>query len=90
MDKNKTEFDKSENESKAADDSDGENGEKKLTGRRLQDSIVSKDPFRKFNLDRRTARSDRRGDRDPNYNGPSRRYTIDRRLNLKDRRKKEE
>ena len=57
--------------------------------RRLQDSIISKDPARKFNLDRRVKNSDRRVNTDPNYKGPSRRYTIDRRVNLKDRRAKD-
>jgi hypothetical protein len=87
MEKTKIENEESANDSKAADDVGSENSQKKATGRRLKDSIVSKDPLRKLNLDRRTARSDRRGDRDPNYKGPSRRYTIDRRLSLKDRRK---
>lgn len=63
-----------------------EASENKKTGRRLQDSITSKDPQRKLNLDRRVARSDRRLSTDNNYNGPARRYTIDRRLKSKDRR----
>ena len=58
-------------------------------GRRLQDSLISKDPSRKFNLDRRTEGSDRRVNSDPNYNGPARRNIIDRRRNLKDRRKED-
>lgn len=73
--------------SKTADDTGVENSEKKDTGRRIQDAILSKDPSRKLNLDRRSKNSDRRVDSDPNYNGPARRNTIDRRLNLKDRRK---
>ena len=60
--------------------------EKNNTGRRMQDNIISKDPNRKYNLDRRVENSDRRVNRDPSYKGPSRRYNIDRRLNLKDRR----
>ena len=45
------------------------------------------DPERRMVLDRRAVNSDRRGDYDPGYHGPSRRYTIDRRVNVKDRRK---
>jgi len=89
MEKNKTDLKKSANDSKITDDTSVENSEKKETGRRLQDAIISKDPHRKMNLDRRTARSDRRVDSDPHYRGPSRRYTIDRRLKLKDRRSKD-
>jgi len=57
--------------------------------RRLQDSITSKTPTRKMNLDRRV-QSDRRSRHNTDYRGPSRRYTIDRRLNIKDRRKKDD
>ncbi len=57
-----------------------------LHNRRVQDGITSKSPTRKMNLDRRHPNSERRGDGNPNYNGPSRRYTIDRRLTAKDRR----
>ena len=57
--------------------------------RRLQDSITSKTPTRKMNLDRRV-QSDRRSRHNTDYKGPSRRYTIDRRLNIKDRRKKDD
>jgi len=60
--------------------------EKKYTDRRLQDLLSKEHPKRKMNLDRRAAKSERRIDTDPHYNGPARRYTIDRRLNLKDRR----
>jgi hypothetical protein len=79
---------KSANDSEVADDTSVEDSEKKKTGRRLQDGIISKDPGRKFNLDRRVKNSDRRVNTDPNYKGPSRRFTIDRRLNRKDRREK--
>lgn len=65
-----------------------EKNQKENANRRIQDSIISKDPRRKLNLDRRSPNSDRRVDTDPHYNGPARRNTIDRRLNLKDRRKK--
>lgn len=63
-----------------------DNSDKKDTGRRLRDTIISNDINSKLNLDRRVAQSDRRVNTNPHYNGPSRRYTIDRRLNLKDRR----
>ena len=76
-------------DSEIADDTSVDHSEKKGTGRRLQDGLVSKDPSRKFNVDRRTKGSDRRGNSDPSYNGPARRNTIDRRLNLKDRREKD-
>jgi len=90
MEKPKKEANKSANESEIADDASVENSEKKdAGGRRLQDSIISKDPSRKLNLDRRTKGSDRRIDTDPGYNGPARRYNIDRRLNTKDRRGKD-
>lgn len=72
---------------KAGDNSEEKNEEVK-TGRRLQDGIVSKNPNRKLNLDRRLGNNERRFDSEPNYKGPSRRYTIDRRLNTKDRRGK--
>lgn len=77
------------NDTETADDSEEGVSEKKVTGRRLQDSLISKDPGRKFNLDRRTKGSDRRVNTDPSYTGPARRNTIDRRCNLKDRREKE-
>ena len=80
---------KASNDSETVDDMSVENSKKENTGRRLQDSIISKDPGRKLNLDRRTKNSERRADSDPNYNGPARRLIIDRRLNLKDRRDKE-
>ena len=89
MEKTKIENEESANDSKAADDVGSENSQKKATGRRLKDSIVSKDPLRKLNLDRRAENSDRRIANNPNYNGPARRNTIDRRLNLKDRREKD-
>ena len=76
------------NDSELVDETSLENNEKKNTRRRLQDGIVSKDPNRKLNLDRRVVNSDRRIAEDSNYNGPARRNTIDRRLNLKDRRDK--
>jgi hypothetical protein len=79
---------KSARELDTSDDTSVESSEKKNTGRRLQDAIISKDPTRKMNLDRRTARSDRRADTDPKYKGPARRFTIDRRLTSKDRRDK--
>ena len=79
---------KSSNDSETVDDMSVENSKKENTGRRLQDNIISKDPGRKLNLDRRVKNSERRADSDPNYNGPARRLTIDRRLNLKDRRDK--
>jgi len=84
----KIEPNQSSNNLESADDTSVENSEKKV-GRRLQDSIVSKDPGRKFNLDRRTKDSDRRINTDSDYNGPARRYNIDRRLTLKDRRGKD-
>ena len=79
----------SSNDSETVDDMSVENSKNENTGRRLQDSIISKDPGRKLNLDRRVKNRERRADSDPNYNGPARRLTIDRRLNLKDRRDKE-
>ncbi len=85
----KIEPNKSSNDSKIADDTSKENSEKKDTGRRLQDALISKDPNRKFNVDRRTKGSERRVNTDPSYQGPVRRYTIDRRLKLKDRREKD-
>lgn len=88
METPKKEHDKAASKSDIADDTSAESSEKKNTGRRLQDAIVSKDPTRKLNLDRRTARSDRRADTDPHYKGPARRFTIDRRLTSKDRRDK--
>lgn len=87
MKKNELELGESVNDSKYAEDTGSKNSDKQVTGRRLVDVIISKHPFRKLNLDRRTTRSDRRVDRNPNYNDPSRRYTIDRRQRLKDRRK---
>ena len=81
--------DKSTHDRQVADDSCAEKNDNRNHGRRLQDGIVSKDPARKFNLDRRVKGSDRRVNTDPNYKGPSRRYTIDRRVNLKDRRAKD-
>ena len=83
-----TESNKSVNNSEAADNACLEDSKKKNTVRRTQDNIISKDPNRKYNLDRRVENSDRRVNRDPSYKGPSRRYNIDRRLNLKDRRSK--
>lgn len=80
---------KSSNDSETVDDMSEGNSKKKNSGRRLQDGILSKDPGRKFNLDRRVKNSDRRVDTDHNYKGPARRLNIDRRLNLKDRRNKE-
>lgn len=82
----KVESNKAANDSELADDKSVEDSVKKGSGRRLQDGILSKDPNRKLNLDRRTARNDRRCDSDPHYSGQSRRYTIDRRKNTKDRR----
>jgi len=81
--------DKSSSDSETVDDMSLDNSKEKNTGRRLQDGILSKDPGRKFNLDRRIKNSDRRVDTDPGYKGPARRLNIDRRLNLKDRRDKE-
>ncbi len=57
-----------------------------LYNRRVQDGITSKSHARKMNLNRRHPNSERRGDGEPNYTGPSRRYTIDRRLTTRDRR----
>ena len=82
----KNDSSKSANSSEAADITSVEDNEKKNTGRRMQDNIISKDPNRKYNLDRRVEGSDRRVNKDPSYKGPARRYNIDRRLNLKDRR----
>ena len=81
--------DKAANDPEVAADAGADKNKNKNHGRRLQDGIVSKDPARKFNLDRRIKDSDRRVNTDPNYKGPSRRYTIDRRVNLKDRRTKD-
>ncbi len=58
-----------------------------LHHRRIQDGKTLKNSTRTMNLDRRCQNSDRRGNGDPGYKGPSRRYTIDRRLTSKDRRK---
>ena len=85
----KNESNKSADDSEAADDASVENSEKKNPGRRLQDGILSKDPGRVLNLDRRVKNSDRRVNTEPDYNSPSRRYNIDRRKNLKDRRDKD-
>jgi len=74
---------------KKTNDISVEKNQKENANRRIQDAIISKDPRRKLNLDRRSANSDRRVDTDPHYNGPARRNTIDRRLNIKDRRKKD-
>jgi hypothetical protein len=75
-------------DSEKADDTNVDHSENKGAGRRLLDGLISKDPGRKFNVDRRTKGSDRRSNSDPGYNGPARRNTIDRRINLKDRREK--
>ena len=88
MKTHKKEPNKASNDSESVDETSLENSEKKNTGRRLQDGIVSRDPNRKLNLDRRVVNSDRRIADDSNYNGPARRNTIDRRLNPKDRRDK--
>ncbi len=85
----KLEPNKSANNSESADNTSVENSEKKVTGRRLQDTLSKDHPKRKMNLDRRVGNSDRRVAEDPNYNGPARRNTIDRRTNLKDRREKD-
>ncbi len=69
--------------------STNDNSEKRTTGRRRQDTVISNNLNQKLNLDRRASNSDRRINSDPSYKGPSRRYTIDRRLNLKDRRDKD-
>ncbi len=84
----KIEPNKSANNSELANDTSAENSEKKVTDRRLQDTLSKDHPKRKLNLDRRAENSDRRIADDPSYSGPARRNTIDRRLNLKDRRKK--
>ena len=55
--------------------------------RRIADDSAVKNSIRTMNLDRRRQNSERRGNGDPKYKGPSRRYTIDRRLTTKDRRK---
>ena len=89
MGTSKTESNKSANDSEVADDVSVEDSEKKNTSRRLRDGILSKDPHRKLNLDRRIKNSERRVSTEPNYKSPSRRYNIDRRLNLKDRRDKD-
>ena len=71
-----------------------EDRNKKGTGRRLLDAILSKNSNRKPNPDRRIAHndrrsgSDRRNNTDHGYEGPTSRFTIDRRLNIKDRREK--
>lgn len=57
------------------------------TGRRIQDDITSRDPTGKMNLDRRYPDSERRSNKDSDYDGPPRRYTIDRRKITKDRQK---
>lgn len=85
----KLEPNKSANNSESADDTSMENSEKKVTGRRLQDTFSKDHPKRKLNLDRRVVNSDRRVAEDRNYNGPARRSTIDRRMSLKDRREKD-
>lgn len=73
--------------SELANVSSEDKDEKKDTGRRLRDTIISNDlNSKKLKLDRRFAHSERRVSTNPHYSGPSRRYTIDRRLNLKDRR----
>ncbi len=79
----KIEPNKSANNSESADDTSVENSEKKVTGRRLQDTLSKDHPKRKLNLDRGSGNSDRRVAEDPNYNGPARRNTIDRRTESK-------
>jgi hypothetical protein len=89
METPKTESQETIDDSEKADDAGVNHSEDKNAGRRLLDNLVSKDPSRKFNVDRRTKGSDRRRNSDPNYNGPARRNIIDRRVNLKDRREKD-
>jgi len=72
-------------DSNITDDTGKKSGGKKVTGRRLQDAITSKNPKRKLNLDRRAKFSDRRDNTDPHYKGPARRINIDTR-DTKDRR----
>jgi len=69
---------------KTAEESDTENS---VPQRRIKDGISLRKSSRKLNLDRRREDSERRGERVPNYIGPTRRYNIDRRLTNKDRRK---
>ena len=94
MDTPKTERNKSANESEIADNATVESTEKKGTGRRLLDAILSKNSNRNSNPDRRIAHndrrsgSDRRNNRNHGYDGPTSRFTIDRRLKIKDRREK--
>ena len=82
----KLELINSANDLERVDDTNVESSEKKVTGRRLQDTLSKEHPKRKMNLDRRTLGSDRRVKEDPHYKGMARRYTIDRRWILKDRR----
>ena len=94
METTEIERNKSANESEMASNATVESSEKKGTGRKLLDAILSKNLNRKSNPDRRIAHSDRRSGRDRrantdnNYKGPTSRFTIDRRLNSKDRRDK--
>ena len=84
MDKNFTNKGTENNASnKTAEESDTA---KPLPQRRVQDGITLKSSTRNMSLDRRRENSERRGDGDPKYKGPSRRYTIDRRLTTRDRR----
>lgn len=76
------------NNTELTDGNSAENSDKKVTGRRLQDTFSKDHPKRKLNLDRRTENSDRRIADNSKYSGPARRNTIDRRSSLKDRREK--
>ena len=88
MKKTKIEPNQSANDSKTEDDISVENSGTENAGRRLKDTLASKNTNknRKMNLDRRVVNNERRVSAGSNYNGPARRNTIDRRLNLKDRR----
>ena len=85
----KKESNKSANDSEIADDTGDGKSEKKVTGRRQEDAVVSKGSKRKLNLDRRARPDERRADKDPHYKGPARRYIIDPRANQKNRRDKD-
>jgi hypothetical protein len=89
MEKSTKEPNKPTNDSENKEDPSVGNGEKKDTGRRLQDTVILKDSNRKLNLERRVSSVERRTDSDPHYKGPTRRYTIDSRVKLKDRREKD-
>lgn len=85
----KTSPNKPANDSEIKDNAGAGNREKIDADRRLDDSLISKNPKLILDLNRRVTKRERRFKIDSDHKGPYRRYTIDRRLNLKDRRDKD-